>query len=176
MYQKVSGVRFTVSFLALLLVVLLSACSSPKVATSVESSSVIPAENTIATPTATAPVSPVSTDASTAQATTKPTTITSTPKALTGTFHEKTSYQTPESSENVDFVFVVTAGSVTGLTLEATPTESKSQQYQSKFMDAITSKVVGMKIADLGTFDRVGGASLTTDAFNQAVARLKTQS
>lgn len=43
-------------------------------------------------------------------------------------------------------------------------------------MDAITSKVVGMKISDLGSFDRVGGASLTTDAFNQAVVQLKAQS
>lgn len=176
MYRKISGVRFTVSFLALLLVVFLSACSSSKVVTSVKPSPVVPSESTIAAPVATTPISPAGADTTTIPTTAKSTTTTPAPKALTGTFHEKVAYQTPESTENVDFVFTVTAGSVTGLTLSATPVESQSRKYQSKFMDAITNKVVGMKISDLGSFDRVGGASLTTDAFNQAVVQLKAQS
>ena len=162
MYKKISGVRFTVSFLALLLVVLLSACSSTQVSTQPQ------------------PITPTTTTTTTTTVTTatpKPsTTITSAPKALTGTFHQKVSYQTPESVEDVDFVFSVSSGSVTNLALSATPIEQNSKKYQSKFMDAIASKVVGMKISDIGTFDRVGGASLTTKAFNQAVTRLKAQS
>ncbi|MCX6733320.1 MAG: hypothetical protein NTX63_00735 [Candidatus Peregrinibacteria bacterium] len=173
MHRKISGVRFTVSFLALLLVVFLSACSSAKVTTKVRPSSIVPSASTITAPV-TAPVSPVSTNTTT-PTTTKPTT-TPAPKALTGTFHERVSYQTPESIEDVDFVFAVSSGSVTNLTLSSTPSERQSGKYQSRFMDAITNQVVGMKISDLGTFDRVGGASLTTDAFNQAVAQLKAQS
>ncbi len=168
MYRNISGVRFTVSFLALLLVVVLSACSSAPVKPSAE-----PLQNTTATTTpldvAPAPVTP---------APVAPTPVISAvaPKAATGTFHERVSYDTPQSSEDVDFVFTIDAGIVKNLVLDSVPVESNSRKFQKKFMDGITSQIVGKKISEIGTFDRVGGASLTTPAFNQAVAKLKAQS
>lgn len=159
MHRNISGVRFTVSFLALLLVVSLSACSS----------------NTVA-PTRVPKVSPAIPSASTYTSTPATAVPPFNPKALTGTFHERVAYDTPESTENVDFVFTVSSGVVKNLTLNSTPQESRSAKYQKQFMGAITGQVVGMKISQIGSFDRVGGASLTTPAFNQAVAQLKAQS
>lgn len=164
MHRNISGVRFTVSFLALLLVVFLSACSSVKVAQPTTPPPAI---------TTTAPASPV---VSAPSVQTAPSITPVAPKAVSGTFHEKVAYDTPEGSENVDFVFTVDSGMVKDLTLISTPNESQSKKYQSKFMSSITSQVVGKKISEIGTFDRVGGASLTTPAFNQAVTALKTQS
>lgn len=169
MHRNISGVRFTVSFLALLLVVFLSACSSVKVAQPTTPSPSI----TTAPPVSTTPASPV---VSVPSAQTASSVTSVAPKVVSGTFHEKVSYQTPESLENVDFVFTVDVGIVKSLVLDSAPVEQKSRKFQKKFMDTITAQVVGKKISEIGTFDRVGGASLTTPAFNQAVTALKTQS
>lgn len=168
MHQNIYGVRFTISFLALLLVVFLSACSSSEVVTSVA-----PSPSTSVTSTAPTPLTVPPVD-STIKSVTAP--VAAVPKKVVNTIHEKVSYQTPESTEKVDFVFTVDSGVVKDLALISAPVEDKSKKFQAKFMSAITSQVVGKKISEIGTFDRVGGASLTTPAFNQAVVMLKTQS
>lgn len=179
MYRNISGVRFTVSFLAILLVVFLSACSSSTVAPSVQ-----PAVQSESAPQADreskADVE-IKTDAKVdvKVAPVKTSPVTSAPaakKELTGTFSEKATYQSPAGKEDVEFVFVVDKNIVKGLTLAKFSPVSTSKMYQTKFMDGVTSQVVGKKISDIGTFDRVNGSSLTPAAFNRAVLQLKTQS
>lgn len=178
MHRNISGVRFTVSFLALLLVVFLSACSSSKVVTSVVPSPtavtaapVVTAPAVIPTAPAVVPVVPVVPPVKTT-----PTPVPVAPKAVSGTFHEKVSYGTPEGSESLDFVFTVDSGVVSNLALGNSAKNSDSRKYVNRFMSSITSQVVGKKVSSIGTFSRVAGASLTTPAFNQAVAKLKAQS
>jgi hypothetical protein len=63
---------------------------------------------------------------------------------------------------------VVTASTIKfgGDTIEA------SSNFQQKFTAAYQSQVIGKKIDDI-KLSRVGGASLTTKAFNEAVAKVK---
>lgn len=48
----------------------------------------------------------------------------------------------------------------------------ESSKYQSRFMSAYESQVIGKKL-DTIKLSRVGGASLTTGGFNDAVAKVK---
>lgn len=49
-----------------------------------------------------------------------------------------------------------------------------SSQYQSRFSQSYQSQVVGKKLDSI-SLSRVGGASLTTGAFNKALVQVKTQ-
>ena len=49
-----------------------------------------------------------------------------------------------------------------------------SSQYQSRFSQSYQSEVVGKKLDSI-SLTRVGGASLTTGAYNQALTQVKTQ-
>lgn len=160
--------RLSVSFLALLLLAVLSACSALPSSTP---SSVSPV---VVTPESSQSVPPVS-DLS-VKPLLKPQTKPQPPKAATnGRFVESVSYQTPESTENIDFAFVMKDGVVQNLELPNFSSIPTSRSFQQLFMSAVKSQIIGKKLSEIGTFDRIGGASLTTPAFNQAVAKLKSQ-
>ncbi len=86
------------------------------------------------------------------------------------------SYQSPAQAEQVDFELVVDSE---GIITEATSTVKSdnpiSQTRQTAFAEAFPTAVVGKKLADLENVDRIGGSSLTTGAFNAALAELKSQ-
>jgi hypothetical protein len=64
---------------------------------------------------------------------------------------------------------VVTAVSIT----YGGDTVAASKNYQSKFDNALPAQVIGKKLDGIA-LSRVGGASLTTGAFNNALAQVKT--
>lgn len=167
MHRNISKVRFAASFLAILLIVFLSACSSDTVTPLVQSPA---AQNQQASQADAQPK--VETNANVVSVKPKSTIK----KELTGTYSEKATYQSPAGKEDVEFVFTVESGVVKGLKLAKFSAVSTSKMYQTKFMEGVTGQVVGKKISEIGTFDRVNGSSLTPAAFNRAVLQLKTQS
>lgn len=85
-------------------------------------------------------------------------------------------YQSPAQAEHVAFDVVVDEN---GVIVEAQSTVTSdnptSQMRQTAFAEAFPAAVVGKKLADLENVDRIGGSSLTTGAFNAALAGLKSQ-
>jgi hypothetical protein len=87
-------------------------------------------------------------------------------------------YEKPEGMAKISFDLVVDANGVISKVSTknlTSPSNRETTQYQQKFSAAIPGQIVGKKLADLKDLDRVGGASLTTDAFNSSLAQLKAQ-
>jgi uncharacterized protein with FMN-binding domain len=91
-------------------------------------------------------------------------------------YNTTTSYMTPGGAQKVEFSVRVKDGVLTSV--EVTPlAEDKSPisvKLQGQFKAAAQAALVGKKVADLTNVDRVGGASLTTDAFRKAIQQLNT--
>ncbi len=83
-------------------------------------------------------------------------------------------YRAPENSNHTMAVTltlkgdIVTASSIT----YGGDKVGESSKYQNRFMSAYQSQVIGKKL-DAIKLSRVGGASLTTNGFNDAVAKIK---
>jgi hypothetical protein len=89
------------------------------------------------------------------------------PEVFTRT--ETVTYTTPASSQDpVEFSVTVTDGVITAASANAKSDNDISKQFQTAFASDVSVKVIGKKAKDL-KLDAVGGASLTTTAFEQFV-------
>jgi hypothetical protein len=87
-----------------------------------------------------------------------------------------TSYGSPAGPEEVGFALNVDAsGIITSAETIVKATDDKSIKYQNSFKKEFATKVVGKKLSDLSSVDKVGKASLTTNAFNASLGKLKAQ-
>lgn len=96
---------------------------------------------------------------------------------LTGTFSTDSSYLTPRRTEHtVELTLTVENDVVTDavVTFDGNPAGQYSNDNQARFDAAYQSEVIGKSLDDIA-LSRVGGASLTSQAFNEAVAEVKTQ-
>lgn len=122
-----------------------------------------------ATPTPTAPATPVSTTTGTTESTG---TVSDASSGLSVvaplTRKETVTYNTPEGMVPVEFDVTVTDGTITSATSTTLATGDASKYNQDNFAKEVSAKVVGKKAADLSV-DAIGGASLTTGAFEQFV-------
>jgi hypothetical protein len=98
------------------------------------------------------------------------------PTAVTAaTFTEKVSYLTPARTEHkMDITLTVDAGVVTDASIVYDEGEGFSNQHQERFDAAYKAEVIGKTLSEI-SLSRVGGASLTTTAFNDAVAKIAAQ-
>lgn len=88
----------------------------------------------------------------------------------------KSSYTSPAGMEDVGFDVVVDKeGVITGATVEAMTDNQISKMRQEAFGQALPQVIVGKKLQDLSHIDTIGGSSLTTGAFNEALTSLKSQ-
>lgn len=88
----------------------------------------------------------------------------------------ETEYQSPAGPEKVAFVLTLDdSGTITKADTTIMAKAPISVTRQEKFKAELPTVVVGKKLADLTKLDRVGGSSLTTNAFNDALAKLKAQ-
>ncbi len=78
---------------------------------------------------------------------------------------------TPAGSDSVEFSITVADGVVTAINATPKATNEISKSKQTAFAGEIASKVVGKKISELN-LSAVGGASLTTTAFNSFIKAL----
>ena len=131
-------------------------------------------DDTGGTPTQVAPTTPVVTPAPTTPAA-EPAPVTITTVYADGAHAATAPYTAPNNARhNVAVTLtlkddVVTAANVTysGDKVET------SSNYQSRFSNAYQAQVIGKKLDSI-QLSRVGGASLTSNAFNAAVSQIKS--
>lgn len=183
--------RISISILALILLIFLTACSknetlpiktTPQIVNEGQKNTEIKKVETV-TPIITSPSTP----------TEAPKPNTETPKEIStskfikdGTYEENASYISPDQTEHITFAFTVKEGVLENIEITKSdaspelgendgPFDGVSLGYQKDFIKGIKPLVIGKKLSEIGTFDRVGGSSLTPAAFNQAIAKLKAQ-
>jgi hypothetical protein len=66
------------------------------------------------------------------------------------------------------------SGVVTAVKTTTSGTSPDEVHYQGEFNSGISAAVVGKKIDELSV-DKVGGSSLTSDGFNTALDKIKTE-
>ncbi len=119
-------------------------------------------------------------DSPTAPVVTTPTTPTPTTPATPATTYAdgaktvNTTYVAPGNANHTMAVTLTLKGDVvtaSSITFGGDKVE-ESSKYQNRFMSAYQSQVIGKKL-DAIKLSRVGGASLTTGGFNDAIAKVK---
>jgi hypothetical protein len=83
---------------------------------------------------------------------------------------ETVSYRTPAGSDQVEFSVTVESGVITAATATSKAENDISKKWQASFATNVSAKVVGKKVSDIGDMAAIGGASLTTGAFDQFVS------
>lgn len=101
-----------------------------------------------------------------------PTTVVET--ATNQTYSSYISYRVPRHIESIDVELTLDGTTITDYNVNYSMAEGESRQYQNSFAYAISSQIIGKDINNISLY-RVGGASLTTGAFMQAVADIKNQ-
>lgn len=90
-----------------------------------------------------------------------------------GSYSTQTSYRTPDGTYQMDVTLTVNNDKITAATV-GYDSQGARDGYSKRFSSAYKSAIIGQ---DLGSasLSRVGGASLTTRAFNNAVSSIRTQ-
>ncbi len=93
----------------------------------------------------------------------------------TATYKASEQYLTPKrTSHNIDVTLTLEDNIVKEVSVVYDNKAGYSNGYQEKFDAAYKTEVIGKSLAGI-SLAKVGGASLTSDAFNQAVAEIKDQ-
>jgi hypothetical protein len=90
-----------------------------------------------------------------------------------GTYSAQGSYNSPGGPETVDVSLTLKSGSVTDSTVTTSGNSPTGKHYQSMFIDGYKSLVTGKSIDDIN-LSKVSGSSLTSEGFDNAVAKIKT--
>lgn len=91
-----------------------------------------------------------------------------------GTYTAEGSYQTPETVETIEVTLTIADDAVSDVTVVGDPIAPESKNYQGQFIAGISDEIVGVKVDDLDV-DRVAGSSLTSEGFDQALAKIKDE-
>jgi uncharacterized protein with FMN-binding domain len=120
-----------------------------------------------------------SSTAGTSSATDTPSTATSPATAATNTSNYKdgsysatASYVTPGGIESIDLTVTIKAGVIVDSSIASSGKSDHAQEHQAAFASGYKTLVVGKNV-DSVTVSRVSGASLTSNAFNDALAQIK---
>ena len=89
-----------------------------------------------------------------------------------GTYTESGSYQAPSGTESVEVTVTLAGNVISDVTVTGDATDPQAKRYQSDFIDGISSAVVGKNIDEISV-DKVGGSSLTSGGFNDAIDAIK---
>ncbi|CAN5130688.1 hypothetical protein BH09PAT3_BH09PAT3_6090 [soil metagenome] len=92
-----------------------------------------------------------------------------------GMYRSQETYTSPEGNQVIGLRLTVMNGSITEASVQQVSSQGKyAGQYQADFIKVYKESVVGKELSTLH-LDRVAGASLTTQAFNNAVASIANQ-
>jgi len=100
-----------------------------------------------------------------------------TTSAPSGTYSATATYLTPARTEHiVDISLTLKEGVVSDAVVlfDKKPLGEYSNDNQARFADAYKSEVIGKSLANI-SLARVGGASLTSRAFNEAVMKISDE-
>jgi uncharacterized protein with FMN-binding domain len=93
-----------------------------------------------------------------------------------GVYEATADYQSPNGTETIKVTLTLEGDVVTDVEVEGASVDPSPEveRYQGEFEDGIAAEVVGKNLDDLQV-DRVGGSSLTSGGFNEAVDQIKTK-
>lgn len=83
-------------------------------------------------------------------------------------------YSSPGGAEEITVTVTLKDGAVTATSAEGGATSGSALEYQADFIAAYSDEVIGKTISNL-ELDRVAGASLTANGFNDAIEQIKDQ-
>jgi uncharacterized protein with FMN-binding domain len=128
----------------------------------------------VATNTATQQSTPATAPSTTTTTTTPVTTSSSSSGFKDGTFSATSSYYVPNSNESIGVSLTLKDGVITNASIQNSQGDRTSAAYQQSFTDSYKSYVIGKKISSL-QLGSVGGASDTTQGFDDAVSQIASQ-
>lgn len=129
--------------------------------------------------TSTEPVAATNTnDAATLAAEPAPAAAESTPASSTiykdGTYTATQKYSTPEDTESIRVTVTVKSDVITEVSASPSALSRDSKEYANAFVNNYKTYVVGKSLKGL-KLNRVSGASLTTQGFNNAIITIQSQ-
>ncbi len=89
-----------------------------------------------------------------------------------GSYKTMTSYMTPGGPESITVTVTIAGGVISATDMQGNPTTRDAQEYQDIFLSEYKSSVVGKKLSDI-SLDRIAGASLTSNGFNDALDTIR---
>lgn len=91
-----------------------------------------------------------------------------------GTYTKTVSYYVPHGATNtIKVTLVVSGGVITSATTDKTYYDNESGMYINSFESSVSSDASGQSLASYSP-SRIGGASLTTEAFAEAISGIRT--
>ncbi|MEK7462466.1 MAG: hypothetical protein AAB618_02730 [Patescibacteria group bacterium] len=90
-----------------------------------------------------------------------------------GTYYTQKSYRTPDGTYQMDVALTISNDIVTSASLSFDTRGSRSK-YSKRFASSYQAQVIGKNLSAV-SLSRVSGASLTTNAFNNAVNTIAAQ-
>jgi uncharacterized protein with FMN-binding domain len=91
-----------------------------------------------------------------------------------GTYNASATYSVPrEYTNSIKVTLTVKDGKITNVTTNSQTDDRESEAYISDFESSVSSAVVGKSLANLSA-NRIGGASLTTEGFNEALQQIQS--
>jgi uncharacterized protein with FMN-binding domain len=91
-----------------------------------------------------------------------------------GTYKTTTEYYVPHGSNSLTVNVSIKDGLITKVSTSHDYSDRESGMYVDSFDSSISSEAVGQKIDGL-SLSRVGGASLTTEAFDEAISQISNK-
>jgi hypothetical protein len=146
-----------------------------QVQVSVQNSDYIPTSNTGTITTGTGQTQTTTGTANSGSNTSTTNTGSQTTDTTTNTTKQATvSYNVPDGdTENLSITVLLANGKITDISFAMNPTNGESAQYYNKFKNSFPKSQIIGKTLDGVSLSRVGGASLTTNAFNRAISQLR---
>lgn len=92
----------------------------------------------------------------------------------TGTYTAASDYGTPHGVNSITVRVTLQNGTITSVTTTHSLNDRESRQYVNQFDNSIQSAVVGQPISS-ASVNRLGGASLTSAAFDNAIQQIAQQ-
>lgn len=89
-----------------------------------------------------------------------------------GTYSNTVSYYVPKGSNDLTAKVTVTGGTVTAVSVDHKYSDHQSGMYIDSFDSTLQDAVVGKSIEGL-SLGRIGGATLTTQAFDDAITAIR---
>lgn len=104
----------------------------------------------------------------------EPVNDTATGEYADGTYTAVGSYESPNGTETIDVQLTLSDNQVADVAVTSNPTNPYTQRFQGEFVDGIHEVVVGKPIDELNV-SRVGGSSLTSGGFRDAVEQIRAE-
>jgi len=128
---------------------------------------------TVTTPTTTTDATASTSDTGTSSSTNTQTTSTvSSTSYKDGTYSATSSYYVPHGSNSLTAKITIANNKITAVTVNDDYSDSESAMYIDSFESAIKNTVIGQDLGSL-SLSRVGGATLTTQAFDDALTTIR---